>query len=66
LGRPYSLKQLFGMAWILLLRNFGVKAKNPFRDGDHSFICFELVARILDLPGAEELSPQDLLDLLTR
>lgn len=64
LGRPYSMWQLLGMAWVLMMRNFGITVRNPGRDGDHSFVCVELVCRALDIPNGEELTPQDLLDVL--
>lgn len=43
-GRPYSLKQAFG---ILLMRLFDLK-RNPFSNGRALFICTELVAVILN------------------
>lgn len=64
MGRPYSIKQLIGMLWVLFGRSIGLKWRNPFRDQDHSFVCVELICRALDIPRAEELTPQDLLDYL--
>jgi len=64
LGKPYSILQLLGMLWVILCRRFGARVKNPFRDGDHSYICVELVAKLLGIQGAEEMTPQDLLELL--
>lgn len=65
LGAPYSCKALVGMLCVLACRTFGKKIKNPFRDGDHSYVCVELAANLLDIEGAEEMTPQDLLDKLT-
>lgn len=64
LGKPYSCKQLLGMLWVLICRRFGRRVKNPFRDGEHSYICVELVAKLLGVTDAEEMTPQDLLELL--
>lgn len=62
LGKPYSLLQLVGMIWVIGCKTIGLHVKNPFRDGDHSYVCVELIAKILKLKGAEEMTPQDLLD----
>lgn len=62
LGKPYSLLQLVGMIWVIGCKSVGLRVKNPFRDGDHSYICVELVAKLLKLKGAEEMTPQDLLE----
>lgn len=63
-AKPYSVAQLAGMCWVLLGRTFGAKFKNPFADGSHSYVCVELIARILRIPGSEDLTPEDLLDFL--
>ena len=64
LGAPYAYGKLIGMLWVLGCRAVGVKVKNPFGDGDHSYICVELVAKMLGLANTEEMTPQDLLDYL--
>lgn len=64
LGKPYSFKALIGMLWVLIARRFGKRVRNPFADGDHSYVCVELVAKALGIQGAEEMTPQDLLELL--
>ena len=43
LGRPYSIKSLFG----LLLVRLGITKTNKFADGNDSFVCSELVAYLL-------------------
>lgn len=63
-AKPYSMAQLVGMCWVLLGKAFGQKFKNPYADGSKSYICVELVARILRIPGSEDLTPEDLLDYL--
>jgi len=64
LGKPYSIMQIIGMLWVLFCRNFGKRVRNPFADGDHSYVCVELVANVLDIPGSEEMTPQDLYDYI--
>lgn len=41
-GKPYSMKEIFGLLWVLFMRNLGRKITNPFRDGSNSYICVEL------------------------
>lgn len=64
LGKKYSLGQLIGMGWVLFCRSLHLNVKNPWRDNQHSYICVELVATALGIPGSEEMTPQDLFDLL--
>lgn len=66
-GIPYGLKECFGMAYVRIMEILGKKAKNPFRDGQHTYVCSELVAYILKsyLGGSiptdyEDMSPLDL------
>ncbi len=65
LGKPYSMLQLFGFGWVMINRSFGRKVHNPASNGDHSYICVELVARYLGIPDAEDLTPEDLYEMLT-
>ena len=41
-GKPYGMKQIFA----ILLTRFGIKSKD-WLDGEYSYICSELVAKIL-------------------
>ncbi len=41
-GKPYSMKEIFGLLWVLAMRGLGVKVDNPFRDGSASYVCVEL------------------------
>lgn len=45
-GIPYGVKQILGIAICILGRKLGKTWKNPFADGDCSYICSELVAEI--------------------
>lgn len=65
-GKPYSYLQILGYAWVLLGRRFGKKWKNPLSDGDHGYVCVELVCRSLGISEAESMTPQELLDRLTK
>jgi hypothetical protein len=47
-GRPYGIKQVFGIAWTFICPG---KVKNPFADGSYSYICSELIAELLDIAG---------------
>lgn len=46
-GRPYSIKQICKLAWIVLQRKVGLKPKLKRVDGEDAFICSELTALIL-------------------
>jgi len=46
-GVPYGLKQLIGMGYVRVLRLFGVKMKNPLRDGRATYVCSELISSLL-------------------
>jgi hypothetical protein len=64
IGKPYSIKQLVGMIVVLIGRSIGIGINNPFRDGMHSFICVEVVANIIGICGAENLTPEDVLQYI--
>lgn len=62
-GVPYGISQIFGILYVKALALFGVKAKNPFRNGNSNYVCSELVAQILkEIIG---LDVQYDLDLIT-
>lgn len=46
-GKPYGVKQLMGLGLVRLLKLFGIKIKNPFSDGNSTYICCELVMEAL-------------------
>lgn len=60
LGKPYSIKQVFGFLYVLTMRNLGKKVSNPFSDGTHAYVCVELIADMLGLSNAESMTPEDL------
>jgi hypothetical protein len=59
-GKPYSIKQILGFGYTTLMHAFGKKAHNPMSDGDHSYVCVEVVAKCIGIDGAEDMSPEDL------
>jgi hypothetical protein len=46
-GTSYSYLGLVGMVYVLLMRRLGVRAKNPFADGDRTSFCDELIIRLM-------------------
>lgn len=46
-GKPYSISQIFGLAYVIVCRWFGKRVKNPFPNGDQSYVCSELVATMI-------------------
>lgn len=71
LGKGYDFAGLAGMAWVMALRKFGVKVKNPTQK-KRALFCSEAIVLALqaaNMPGAErmvaeETSPGDLLAFL--
>lgn len=56
-GKPFGYKHIYGLFVMRIFGAFGVKIKNPYKDGDYSQICVESGAYIIekglkvDLPG---------------
>lgn len=66
-GRPYGIKQCLGLAIVRICEFFGKNIKNPFSDGNKTYICCELGAYILkdyvgvDVPyDVDSLNPKQL------
>lgn len=64
LGKRYGLLTLLGFAIFLLGKYLGTNWRNPWKDGTHTFICSELVAQALRMDEAEDLTPNELMDIL--
>jgi len=71
-GKPYSFREVLGLAWVRLNALFGKKISNPLRDGQNAYVCSVIQAYILEnytgdnIPGDfEDVSPKDLYDYLT-
>lgn len=59
-GKPYSMKEIFGLLWVLLMRQFGKKISNPFSEGDHAYICVDVGADQIGYDDSGNLSQEDL------
>lgn len=70
-GKPYGVKEIFGMAWVRINELFGREVKNPYSDQDKTLVCSELTAIVLrdclniQLPkDPDDMTPKDVYDLL--
>ena len=70
-GKPYSIKEAVGLAWVRINALFGRKITNPFKDGTNGYVCSVLADYILDhyttvkVPGDfEDADPRFLYDYL--
>lgn len=61
-GKPYGWLTLFGFALVLLAKMIGIKIRNPWADGKHTWICTELAGEMLGIPDAENLTPDELME----
>lgn len=66
-GKPYGIKQCFGMAIVRVCEIFGKYIENPFKDGGKTYVCSEIGAYILEqFAGAvipkdiDDITPKDL------
>lgn len=50
-GKKYSKKGILGLLLMRILRLFGIKIANPYRDGEYSQYCVETLMRILRKAG---------------
>lgn len=70
-GKPYGIKQAFGMAIVRIAEMFGKYIKNPFKDEGKTYVCSELAAYILEefagksIPkDIDDITPKDLYEYL--
>jgi uncharacterized protein YycO len=47
-GKPYGIKECFGLAWVRICSLFGKAVANPFTFDGSTYVCSELVGYILD------------------
>ena len=69
-GKPYGIKELFGLGLVKICAIYGKKIKNPFQDRSRTYICSELIATILMTIGftfkdLDSVSPKDLFNKLS-
>lgn len=46
-GKPYGVKNCFGLAWVRICQMFGKKVSNPFKPDGNTYVCSELAAYVL-------------------
>jgi hypothetical protein len=60
-GKPYSMKQIVGFIGVIVARQvLNKKIPNPASDGNHSYVCVEVVAVCIGLEDGESMTPEDL------
>lgn len=71
-GKPYGVKEIFGLAWVRINYWLGREIKNPLADQDRSLVCSELASLIIrnclgvQLPkDPDDMTPVDVYELLT-
>lgn len=70
INKPYSIKEVAGLALRILGFKLGLDVPNPFHDGPASFVCSELGADIYKLINPEfalnpeQIGPKELYDAL--
>lgn len=72
-GTPYGIKEIVGIGLVKLASVFGEKIKNPFRSGDSTYICSELVSEILEeylgadiTKDLDSMTPKDVYNYLVQ
>lgn len=67
MGKPYGVLSILGLTWVQLLKYFGIKIQNPFRENGKTYICSQFVSTILSkcenvkLPeNINDITPKDL------
>lgn len=69
-GKPYSMKNVLGLAAVRVAEIFGFKIKNPLSDGRETFVCSELVwdllveAGLIPPSSSDEVTPKQVRDLM--
>ena len=67
---PYGIKQVFGILIVRIARVFEKDIKNPFSDGNATWICSEIVMDLLEELGIDlsinqdNISPRDIQNFL--
>jgi hypothetical protein len=73
MGRPYGVKTIMGMAWMIICSWFGLKILNPVRDMGQTFVCSEFAAAVLDdldddniLSDVESATPKEMFEIVSK
>lgn len=61
-AKPYGIKNVIGLTWVRICEIFGKKIKNPLSDGGKTYVCCELVAKIIEeyISPDCNLNPEDI------
>jgi len=66
-NKPYSLKQIFGFAYVKLAAMIGQKVHNPFPTHGNSYVCSKIAAEILAMTDTvkidasfDDIDPRDM------
>lgn len=70
-GKAYGVKECFGLAYVRIMELFGKTVKNPYADGDKTWVCSALISEILrDYAGQvlakdpDDMTPLDVFQLM--
>lgn len=72
LGRPYGIKECFGLAWVRVCALFGKVVSNPFKFTGSTYVCSELAGYVceqfagmdVDIDPAN-INPKEMYDYLS-
>lgn len=72
-GKPYSMKEVLGLAWVRINAWVGRKIENPLKSGDSMWVCSIIADYIIQNFSEkkssidyEDMSPKDVYDLLSQ
>jgi hypothetical protein len=72
-GKPYGIKEAFGLALVRILDMISITIKNPFADGGFTYVCSEMGWYILEKirnnikidKDPDDITPLDLYNILS-
>lgn len=72
-GKPYGIKECFGLAWVRINKIFGKNIKNPFASNGATYVCCQMADAIIqqfaDVQVPYDLGsidPKELYDFLSQ
>lgn len=72
-GKPYSIKEIIGLAWVKFNKFFNKQIENPFKTGNDSYVCSTIISYVLNnfsyvknIIDYEDMSPEDVYKLLEK
>jgi len=73
MGKSYGVLSILGLSWVQLLKCFGIKIQNPFRDNGRTYICSQLIFSILNScenvkssENVNNITPRDLFGIVSK